>query len=174
MKHPKTHINQINEDQTQRTNIKSSKGKTTNNPQGDPHKDNSWSVNRNSSTERNGKTYLSDEREKPTTHQTSSSTNAKGSSSDRKHRKGLLTRPQNNKVNGNGIIIINNYIKCWMPQPKDKDWLNGYKNETPLYAVYKRPTSNLGTDTDWKWRAGKDMSCKWRPKESRSCNTHIR
>ena len=29
MKHPKTHINQINEDQTQRTNIKSSKGKTT-------------------------------------------------------------------------------------------------------------------------------------------------
>ena len=35
MKHPKTHINQINEDQTQRTNIKSSKGKTTNNTQGD-------------------------------------------------------------------------------------------------------------------------------------------
>ena len=48
-KHPKTHINQINEDQTQRTNIKSSKGKTTNNTQGDSHKDNSWSFNRNSS-----------------------------------------------------------------------------------------------------------------------------
>ena len=31
MKHPKTQINQINKDQTQRTNIKSSKGKTTNN-----------------------------------------------------------------------------------------------------------------------------------------------
>ena len=30
MKHPKTHINQINKDQTQRTNIKSSKGKTNN------------------------------------------------------------------------------------------------------------------------------------------------
>ena len=27
MKHPKTHINQINKDQTQRANIKSSKGK---------------------------------------------------------------------------------------------------------------------------------------------------
>ena len=40
-KHPKTHINQINEDQTQRTNIKSSKGKITNNTQGDSHKDNS-------------------------------------------------------------------------------------------------------------------------------------
>ena len=32
------HINQINKDQTQRTNIKSRKGKTTNNTQGDPHK----------------------------------------------------------------------------------------------------------------------------------------
>ena len=49
VKHPKAHINQINKDQTQRTNIKSSKGKTTNNPQGDPHKDNRWSFNRNSS-----------------------------------------------------------------------------------------------------------------------------
>ena len=35
-KHPKTHINQIKEDQTERTNIKSSKGKTTNNTQGTP------------------------------------------------------------------------------------------------------------------------------------------
>ena len=42
-------MNQINEDQTQRTNIKSSKEKTTNNPQGDPHKDNSRYFNRNSS-----------------------------------------------------------------------------------------------------------------------------
>ena len=28
-----------------------------------------------------------------------------------------------------------------MPQPKDKDWLNGYKNKTLTYVVYKRPTS---------------------------------
>ena len=49
MKHPKTHINQINEDQTQRTNIKSSKGKTINNTQRDSYKDNSKSFNRNSS-----------------------------------------------------------------------------------------------------------------------------
>ena len=40
-KHPKTHINQINEGQTQRTNIKSNKEKTTNNTQSDSHKDNS-------------------------------------------------------------------------------------------------------------------------------------
>ena len=35
------HICQINKDQTQRTNIKSSKGKTTNITQGNSHKDNS-------------------------------------------------------------------------------------------------------------------------------------
>ena len=52
MKHPKTHINQINKDQTQRTNIKSSKGKTTNNTQGDSHKNNCRSFNRNSSGRR--------------------------------------------------------------------------------------------------------------------------
>ena len=40
-KHSKTHINQINKDQTQRTNIKNIKGKTTNNTQGNSHKDNS-------------------------------------------------------------------------------------------------------------------------------------
>ena len=39
-----------------------------------------------------------------------------------------------------------------MPQPKDKDWLNGYKNKTPTHVVYKRPTSKQGTHTDWKWK----------------------
>ena len=39
-KYPKTHINQINKDQTQRTNIKISKVETTNNTQRDSHKDN--------------------------------------------------------------------------------------------------------------------------------------
>ena len=47
VKHTKIHINQINKDQTQRTNIKSSKGETTNNTQRDSHKDNSCSINRN-------------------------------------------------------------------------------------------------------------------------------
>ena len=36
-KHSKTHINQTNKDQTQTANIKSSKGKATNNIQGDFH-----------------------------------------------------------------------------------------------------------------------------------------
>ena len=43
----------------------------------------------------------------------------------------------------------------WMPLPKDKDWLNGYKNKTSVYAVYQRPTSKQGTHTAWKWRARK-------------------
>ena len=37
-----------------------------------------------------------------------------------------------------------------MLQPKDIDWLNGYKNKTHIYAIYKRPTSDLGTHTKWK------------------------
>ena len=32
-----------------------------------------------------------------------------------------------------------------MSQPKDKDWLNGYKIKTPIYVVYKRTTSKQGT-----------------------------
>ena len=28
------------------------------------------------------------------------------------------------------------------------DWLNGYQNKTHIYAVYKAPTSDLGTHTD--------------------------
>ena len=45
----------------------------------------------------------------------------------------------------------------WMPQPKDKDWLNGYKNKIPTYVVYKRPTWKQGTHTDWKWKGWKKI-----------------
>ena len=31
---------------------------------------------------------------------------------------------------------------------QEEDWLNGYKNKTPIYVVYKRPTSKQGTHTD--------------------------
>ena len=33
-------------------------------------------------------------------------------------------------------------------QPKDTGLLNGYKNKTHIYAVYRRPTSDLETCTD--------------------------
>ena len=32
-----------------------------------------------------------------------------------------------------------------MLQPKDTDWLNGYKSNTQICAVYKKPTSDLKT-----------------------------
>ena len=41
-------------------------------------------------------------------------------------------------LNANGLNV----------QPKDKDRLNGHKNKTHLYTVYKRPTSDLGTHTE--------------------------
>ena len=65
MKTPKTHSNQISEDQTQIANIKSSKGKATNNTEEDTHKDNNLSFKRNSSVQEGmaGHTY-SDERKK--------------------------------------------------------------------------------------------------------------
>ena len=31
-----------------------------------------------------------------------------------------------------------------MPQSKDKDWLNGYKNKTPIYAAIRDPPQNKG------------------------------
>ena len=34
-----------------------------------------------------------------------------------------------------------------MLQPK-ADWLNGYKTKTHIYAVYKKPTSDLKTHID--------------------------
>ena len=37
-----------------------------------------------------------------------------------------------------------------MHQPKDTDWLNGYKNKTHIYAVYKKPALDLKTRTDCK------------------------
>jgi len=30
-----------------------------------------------------------------------------------------------------------------MFQPNDTGWMNGYKKETHIYAVYKQPTSDL-------------------------------
>ena len=35
-----------------------------------------------------------------------------------------------------------------MHQPKDTDWLKGYKNKTHICVVYKKPTSDLKTHTD--------------------------
>ena len=44
-----------------------------------------------------------------------------------------------------------------MLQPKDTDWLNGYKNKTHIYAVYKKPTSDLKTHNRLKVRGWKNI-----------------
>ena len=54
-----------------------------------------------------------------------------------------------------------------MLQPKDTDWLNGYKNQTHIYAIYMKPTSDLKTHIDY-------FPCKLEAKESWSSNPHIR
>ena len=51
-------------------------------------------------------------------------------------------------VIGTHISIITLNVNGLMLQAKDTDWLNGYKNKTHMYAVYKRPTSDLGTHAD--------------------------
>ena len=51
-------------------------------------------------------------------------------------------------VIGTYILTITLNVNGLMLQPKDMDWLNGYKNKTCIYAAYKRPTSDLGTHTD--------------------------
>ena len=54
-----------------------------------------------------------------------------------------------------------------MLQPKATDWLNGSKNKTHIYAVYKRPTSDLRTHTQNKSNGmRKDNTRKWKSKES--------
>ena len=51
-------------------------------------------------------------------------------------------------VIGTYISIITLHVNVLNAPTKDIDWLNGYRNKTPIYAVYKRPTSDIGTDTD--------------------------
>ena len=43
-----------------------------------------------------------------------------------------------------------------MLQPKDTDWLNVYKNKTYIYAVYKKPSSDLTTHIRLKVRGWKN------------------
>ena len=50
-------------------------------------------------------------------------------------------------VIGTHILIITLNVNG-LNAPKDTGLLNGYKIKTHIYAVYKRPTSDLGTHTD--------------------------
>ena len=44
---------------------------------------------------------------------------------------------------GTYISIITLNVNRLTLQPKDTDWLNGYKKNTDIHAVYKKPTTDL-------------------------------
>ena len=50
-------------------------------------------------------------------------------------------------VIGTYISIITLNVSGINASTKERGSLNGYKNKTHIYAVYKRPTSDLGTHT---------------------------
>ena len=53
-----------------------------------------------------------------------------------------------------------------MLQAKDTDWLNGYKNKAHIYAVYKKPTSNLRNIQTESERIKRYSPCKWEQKKA--------
>ena len=65
-------------------------------------------------------------------------------------QKDLQNQPQTIKkmAKGTYVSIITLNVNGLMLQAKDTDWLNGYKNKTHKYAVYKKPTSDLKTHKD--------------------------
>ena len=79
------------------------------------------------------KVYKQAKAERIQHHQISFSTNAKGYSLDRKHRK-------NNKVNGNRIILINNYLKRQWVECLNQKTKGSWKDTTtrPLYMLSTR------------------------------------
>ena len=51
-------------------------------------------------------------------------------------------------VIGTYIHIITLNVNGINAPTKDTDWLNGSKNKTHIYAVYKKPTSDIKTHID--------------------------
>ena len=61
-----------------------------------------------------------------------------------------------------------------MLQPKDTDWLNGYKNKTTYMLSTRNPlvtSRHIQTESE---RMEKYSPCKWEAKESWSSHPHIR
>ena len=85
-------------------------------------------------------------------HQTSSTTNAKGTSLGGKHKKKITHK---NKPKAIKKMVIGTYISKitlnvnGLNAPTKRQRLDEWiQNKTHIYAVYKRPTSDLGTHTD--------------------------
>ena len=59
------------------------------------------------------------------------------------------------------VITLNvNGLNAPTKRHRLAEWIqnNGYKNKIHTYAVYKKPTSDLKTHIDWKWKDGKIYS----------------
>ena len=65
-------------------------------------------------------------------------------------KKDLQSQPQTIKkmAIGTYISIITLNVNVLNAPTKRHSWLNGYKNKTHIYAVYKKPTSDLETYID--------------------------
>ena len=59
---------------------------------------------------------------------------------------------------GANISIINLNVNGINAPTKRHRQLSEYKTKTHIYAVYKRPNSDLETHTYWKWEDGKRHS----------------
>ena len=53
------------------------------------------------------------------------------------------------------ISIITLNVNGLNAPTKSHRLVDGYKNKTHTYAVYKKPSSDLKTHIDWKWEDGK-------------------
>ena len=58
-------------------------------------------------------------------------------------------------VNVSYLSIITLNVNELNAPTKRQRLVKRYKNKIPLYAVYKKPTSNLVIHTGWKWSDGK-------------------
>ena len=64
-------------------------------------------------------------------------------------KRSIKSTPNNQKMaTGTYISIITLNVNGLNAPTKDIDRLNGYKNKTHIYAVYKKPTSDLKTHID--------------------------
>ena len=75
---------------------------------------------------------------------------------------------------GSYLSIITLNVNGLNASTKNKDWLSGYKNKTPIYVSTGDPPQNKGHIQTESEGLEKDISRKQRPKESRSSNTQIK
>ena len=58
---------------------------------------------------------------------------------------------------GTYMSIITLNVNGLNAPTKDTDWMNGQKNKTHIYAVYKKLNSDLKIHIDWKVRGWKNI-----------------